>query len=140
MNAKRGEELEERPPICVAIDEAIEEAGLSNASVARAIGTSEQNVGRWRNNKQPSRETVADIEVNALEKPLGYVSRLAGYVAELTPDELLKVIEDTSLLSDGYRRIVLRSVEEAIVASAEERAEQAAWRKTTSAIRRSRKR
>jgi hypothetical protein len=132
--------LDERPRICVALDEAIEESGLTNAAVALAVNTSEQNVGRWRRNKQPSRETVYDIEILALNKTPGYVSRLAGYVAELSPNELLDVIENTSLLSDGYRRILRRSVEEAIVASAEERDEQASWRKTASTIRRSRKR
>jgi hypothetical protein len=117
----------EPPRICAAINAAIEESGMRNRPIADAMGTSEVNVGRWRNRVEPSRDVVAQLE-EVLGKPLGYINKIAGYVSYDDETDLLDLINKTHLLSDGYRRIVRRVVEEAIAGTQEERSEQSAWR------------
>lgn len=138
-NAATFDPEDDRPRICAAIDMAIEEAGMTNRAVAAILGTSEQNVGRWRKRIDPGDDTVSAIEkALAPDKPLGWVWKLAGYVEDTEERDLLKLIRSTHHLSDGYRRIVLRVINEALDATVEERNEQASWRKTASTRRRSR--
>ncbi len=114
---------------------------MTNRSLAALIGTSEQNVGRWRKNVDPTVDTVSAIE-KALDpnKTLGWLWKFAGYVEDTDERDLLKLIHETNHLSEGYRRIVIRVVEEALKGTKEERAEQVSWRKTASAKRLSRRR
>lgn len=83
------------------------------------MGTNDQNIGRWRRNNTPSRDAVAEIE-RVLGKPLGYVSRLAGYVAEPSKG-ILDVIKETPLLSDKYKPTMLEAMDHLIKMTAKER-------------------
>lgn len=135
-------EVSPPPRICVAIDQACEESGMTNAAIGEALGhPNGVNVGRWRARNEPSRDDLARLEkVLQPQRRLGWINAIAGYNETDEASDLLSMIDDTSLLNEGWRKIVRSVTLEGIQATAEERDEQEAWRrKTASTARRSRR-
>lgn len=113
---------QDKPRICEAIDTAITESGLSGRAVANELGVPEVNLSRWRKSTVPDREIVVEIEA-IIERPLGYISRLAGYVEDVDTDDLIAVVEQSPQLNDIARQLVIRLVREMIEWTAEQRNE-----------------
>src|SRR3954464_2010463 len=118
--------IEDRPAICEAIDYALAEAaradpGLTNQFIAQALGVSGAAVGRWRTTIEPTRDQQAALE-HAIHKPLGYCSRLAGYVADEPTDKprLERALDMDTRISDTYREIVRAVIVQAIAGTKSE--------------------
>lgn len=128
---------DERPAICTAIDAALDDLftvnhRFTNSYVAELLGTSGAAVGRWRRINEPTRDQLAALE-RAIGKPLGYISRLAGYVEDYETDVDVVTteyaIEHDTRISDTYREILLGVLNQAIVGTRAERRRQAEWSK-----------
>lgn len=125
---------DEPPAICRAIDVALESAfaadhRFTNRYLAGELGVSEAAVGRWRRATEPTREQLAALE-RALNKPLGYLSRRAGYVADdptAGPATTEDAIANDDRINEQYRGILLAVLERAVTDSAAERAARTAW-------------
>lgn len=84
------------------IKEARLEVGMSQAQLARAIGTSENNIGRWESSQnQPRIESIAAI-ANATGHDIDFF--LTGST-EAEEDE-----EAASLTLDAYLRVQVRRI------------------------------
>lgn len=124
------------PRICVAIDAAINDAFIvdkrfTNRYLAEQLGTSNVAVGRWRRTSEPTRDQLAELE-RLLDRPLGYISRLAGYIEDLpdvkTVTTELAIASDTRI-NDTYRKIILGILDQAITDTKRDRKQQAEWNK-----------
>lgn len=80
----------EVPPICRAIREAREAAGLTGYALAKKLDVEPgQLTSRWEASREPSLTDIGRIE-EALDLPRGYLLRAAGYVDEvISPEEAI---------------------------------------------------
>ena len=115
---------EEKHPICSAIDRFLAENGISSQAACEASGISAPALSKWRSGTNvPDRDAVLAFEkAIAPDRPVGFLSVMAGYVdTSYVPDELA-VIRKSSRLTPAYSAVVLKMVASALEASAEERA------------------
>lgn len=106
------------PPICAALRLACEEAGVRQLQLAELLGVTQASVSRWWNNVEPELDVLATIE-SKLNWPRGFLVRAAGYVEE--PRSVRETLQADPEIAPGWRRVVLRAYDDAVVGTSRER-------------------
>lgn len=108
-----------RPPICDAIRTAVTNSGLTQEAVANALGEKQQTISGWMNRREPKLDDLVRLE-EVLEKPAGYLLRMAGYVDEVV--DTFQCITADPHLTEPHRELLLASYDAARALSARAKA------------------
>lgn len=111
------------PPVCAALRQAREEAGITQEDLAKRIGRAQSSIQKWEAGREPKLDRIAALEY-AMGYQLGHVLRLAGYVSE--PKTVRSAIEADRALLPEARSALLDFYDSGVKRSAERRASRAA--------------